>query len=98
MAGCWDGINIKLMTGGGIHPALKMIHTARAHHLKVMLGCMIESSLAITAAAPLSPLVDFADLDGALLVADDPFRGVTVQRGRLLLPDAPGLGVHRQAA
>ena len=98
IAGCVDGINIKLMKCGGLHTAVKMIHTARAHHLKVMLGCMIESSLAITAAAHLSPLVDYADLDGALLVADDPFRGVTVERGKLLLPDAPGLGVHRQAA
>ena len=63
-----------------------------------MLGCMIESSLAITAAAHLSPLADYADLDGALLIADDPFIGVTVARGKLVLPDAPGLGVHRRAA
>ena len=70
-----------------------MIAVARAHGLKVMLGCMIESSLAITAAAHLSPLVDTADLDGNLLVQDDPFEGATVEEGRLKLPARPGLGV-----
>ncbi|MEO7002418.1 MAG: dipeptide epimerase [Ktedonobacterales bacterium] len=94
--GCADGINIKLMKCGGIHHALKMIHAARAHHLRVMLGCMIESSLAITAAAHLSPLVDYADLDGMLLVDDDPFDGVQVKDGKLMLPDRPGLGVRRR--
>lgn len=94
LAGVVDGINIKLMKCGGIHHALKMIHTARAHHLKVMLGCMIESSLAITAAAHISPLVDYADLDGALLTSDDPFDGVRVERGKLILPDRAGLGVR----
>jgi L-alanine-DL-glutamate epimerase-like enolase superfamily enzyme len=94
LVGVVDGINIKLMKCGGIHHALKMIHTARAHHLSVMLGCMIESSLAITAAAHLSPLVDYADLDGNLLVSDDPFEGVKVEQGKLLLPDRAGLGVR----
>lgn len=94
LVGVVDGINIKLMKCGGIHHALKMIHTARAHHLKVMLGCMIESSLAITAAAHLSPLVDYADLDGHLLVSDDAFEGVKVERGKLILPDRAGLGVR----
>jgi L-Ala-D/L-Glu epimerase / N-acetyl-D-glutamate racemase len=94
MVGVVDGINIKLMKCGGIHHALKMIHTARAHHLKVMLGCMIESSLAITAAAHLSPLVDYADLDGHLLTSDDPFEGVHVEQGQLILPDRAGLGVR----
>jgi L-alanine-DL-glutamate epimerase-like enolase superfamily enzyme len=88
------GINIKLMQCGGIAHALKMIHAARAHHLRVMLGCMIESSLSITAAAHLSPLVDYADLDGALLVESDPFDGVQVRQGKLMLPDRPGLGVR----
>ena len=97
VVGCADGINIKLMKCGGLYNALAMIHTARAHHLKVMLGCMIESSLAITAAAHLSPLADYADLDGALLVRDDPFAGVAIQRGKLLLPEGPGLGVTRRA-
>lgn len=89
-----DGINIKLMKCGGIYPALQMIHLARAHHLQVMMGCMIESSLAITAAAQLSPLLDYADLDGQLLIDDDPYTGVTVEDGRLVLPDAPGLGIQ----
>ena len=93
MAGIVDGINIKLMKCGGIHHALKMIHVARANNLRVMIGCMIESSLAITAAAHLTPLVDYADLDGNLLVSDDPYCGVTVEKGKLILPDAPGLGV-----
>jgi L-Ala-D/L-Glu epimerase len=88
-----DGINIKLMKCGGIYPALQMIHLARGHNLKVMMGCMIESSLAITAAAHLSPLIDFADLDGNLLIEDDPFQGATVVEGKLTLPRGPGLGV-----
>jgi L-Ala-D/L-Glu epimerase len=94
VAGAVDGINIKLMKCGGIAAALQMIAAARAHHLQVMLGCMIESSLAITAAAHLSPLVDFADLDGALLIESDPFDGVRVERGKLVLPERPGLGVR----
>jgi L-alanine-DL-glutamate epimerase-like enolase superfamily enzyme len=94
-----DGINIKLMKCGGVAHALKMIHAARAHHLKIMLGCMAaESSVAITAAAQISPLVDYADLDGPLLLAADPFEGVRYERGKLVLPDAPGLGVRAQAA
>jgi L-alanine-DL-glutamate epimerase-like enolase superfamily enzyme len=88
-----DGINIKLMKCGGVYPAWQMIQIARAHNLKVMMGCMIESSIAITAAAHLSPLLDYADLDGHLLVADDPYRGVTVENGRLKLGNAPGLGI-----
>lgn len=93
IAGSVDGINIKLMKCGGIRHALKMIHVARAHNLLVMIGCMIESSLAITAAAHLTPLVDYADLDGHLLINDDPYAGVTVVKGKLILPDGPGLGV-----
>ena len=98
VAGCCDGINIKLAKCGGITNALKLVAAARAHGLKVMLGCMVSSSLAITAAAQISPLVDYADLDGALLIADDPFAGVHVEHGRMLLPDEPGLGVHRREA
>ena len=93
LARVFDGINIKLMKCGGIGEALRMIATARAHVMQIMLGCMVESSLAITAAAHLSPLVDFADLDGNLLVTNDPFVGATVAGGRLVLPDEPGLGV-----
>lgn len=93
LADCTDGINIKLMKCGGLYHALKMIHVARAHNLKVMIGCMIESSLAITAAAHLTPLIDYADLDGHLLINDDPFTGVKVVDGKLILPEGPGLGV-----
>ncbi|MBV9281697.1 MAG: dipeptide epimerase, partial [Chloroflexi bacterium] len=89
-----DGINIKLMKCGGIYPALQMIHLARAHHLSLMMGCMVESSIAITAAAHLSPLIDYADLDGNLLIAKDVCRGVRVESGKLVLPGGPGLGLQ----
>jgi L-alanine-DL-glutamate epimerase-like enolase superfamily enzyme len=94
LAGAFDGINIKLMKCGGIGEALRMIAVARAHGMKIMLGCMIESSLAITAAAWLLPLVDAADLDGNVLAENDPFVGATLARGRLVAPDGPGLGVR----
>lgn len=96
LAGVVDGINIKLAKCGGMRNALVMIHTARALGMQVMLGCMIGSSLSIAAAAHLSPLVEYADLDGGLLLADDPFAGVAFDRGRLILPSAPGLGVERR--
>ena len=73
--------------------ALRMIHVARACGLQILLGCMVSSSVSTTAAAQLSPLVDFADLDGHLLVSDDPWEGVRVQNGRLVLSDRPGLGL-----
>jgi len=95
----WDqghGVNIKLMKCGGITPALQLIEEARQHNLSVMLGCMIETSLAVTAAAQLSPLVDYADLDANLLIKDDPFEGVRVVEGRIVLPEGPGLGVTRR--
>jgi L-Ala-D/L-Glu epimerase len=95
LAGCVDGVNFKLMKSNGITNVLKMIHVARAHNLRVMVGCMIESSLAITAAAHLTPLVDYADLDGHLLIDNDPYEGVKVVDGKLLLPDTPGLGVQK---
>jgi len=98
LAGCVDGINIKLVKCGGIRAALEMIHTARALGLKIMLGCMLESSILCTAAAHLSPLVDWADLDGPFLTANDPFSGITYDRGKIVLPDAPGLGVFERAA
>ena len=94
LADCVDGLNLKLMKSNGINTVLKMIHVARAHSLRVMLGCMIESSLAKTAAAHLTPLVDYADLDGNLLINNDPYEGVKMVDGKLLLPDAPGLGVR----
>ena len=93
LVGCVDGINIKLVKCGGLLEAMRIIHIARAHGLQVMIGCMIESSLGITAAAHLTPLVDYADLDGHLLVANDPYRGVTLEAGKLILPDLPGIGV-----
>ncbi|MYH17758.1 MAG: dipeptide epimerase [Gemmatimonadetes bacterium] len=93
MAGLVDGVNIKLMKCGGVREALRLIHTARAHGMGVMIGCMIETSVAITAAAHLSPLADYADLDGNLLISNDPFTGATVRQGRLLLPDGPGIGI-----
>ena len=93
LAGCVDGINVKLVKCGGIRGALAMIHTARALGLKVMLGCMVESAILTTAAAHLSPLVDWADLDGPFLTASDPFLGVTYEGGKLMLPKGSGLGV-----
>jgi L-alanine-DL-glutamate epimerase-like enolase superfamily enzyme len=93
LAEAYDGINVKLMKAGGIQEALRMIALARCLNLKILLGCMIESSLGITAAAHISPLVDWADLDGNLLISNDPFTGVKVEKGKLILPDGPGLGV-----
>ena len=92
------GINIKLMKCGGITPALEMVERATAHGLRVMIGCMLETSLGVTAAAHLSPLCDYADLDGHLLLRNDPFEGVRVEEGKLVLPQTPGLGVRRRAA
>jgi L-alanine-DL-glutamate epimerase-like enolase superfamily enzyme len=94
LANSYDGVNIKLMKCGGILEAMQMIEIARSLGLKTMLGCMIESSVGVTAAAHLSPLVDYADLDGNLLVANDPYSGVKVQKGKLILPDRPGLGLQ----
>jgi L-alanine-DL-glutamate epimerase-like enolase superfamily enzyme len=98
LAGAYHGVNVKLDKAGGLREALRMVHTARACGLKVMLGCMISSSASTTAAAHLSPLVDFADLDGHLLVANDPWEGVAVRDGRLVLPDRPGLGLRKREA
>ncbi|MCX7626385.1 MAG: dipeptide epimerase [Candidatus Sumerlaeaceae bacterium] len=89
-----DGVNIKLMKAGGLAEARRMVAVARACGLQVMLGCMIESSLGITAAAHLAPTVDYIDLDAHLLIANDPFTGVqTRANGELVLPSLPGLGV-----
>lgn len=96
LAGCVDGINIKLAKCGSLREALRMIAIARAQHFTVMVGCMIESSLGITAAAHLTPLVDIVDLDGAALLANDPFTGAAIPGGQVVLPDAPGLGVTRR--
>ena len=93
LVGAYNGINIKLMKCTGMREAWRMASFARAVGMRVMLGCMTETSCAVTAAAHLSPLADFADLDGNLLISNDRFRGVTVSGGRLVLPDAPGLGL-----
>ena len=98
LLGCVDGINVKLVKCGGIRGALEMIHTARAMKFKIMLGCMVESQILTTAAAHLSPLVDWADLDGPFLTARDPFAGITYAHGKIVLPDGPGLGVHPSAS
>ena len=93
--GAYTGINIKLMKCTGMREAWKMACYARAEGMRVMVGCMTETSCAVTAAAHLSPLADFADLDGNLLITNDRFRGMTVNQGRITLPDAPGLGLVR---
>lgn len=93
LAGAVDGINIKLAKCGGLREALRMVATARAHGMSVMCGCMVESSLGITAAAQLAPLLDYADLDGAALVENDPYVGATIEGGTVVLPSGPGLGV-----
>ena len=95
IAGACHGINIKLMKSTGMREAWKMLNLARALGLKVMVGCMTETSCAVSAAAQLSPAADYADLDGNLLIANDRFRGVLVEDGRLVLNDRPGLGLTR---
>lgn len=89
----YDVVNVKLQKAGGLRPALRTIERARALGIQVMIGCMIESSLGITAAAHLAPLCDYADLDGHLLLESDPFRGAGLDGSRLVLPEGPGLGV-----
>ncbi len=96
LIGAIDGINIKLSKCGGLREALRMIATARSHGLLVMAGCMIETSLGITAAAHFAPLLDYADFDGAALLADDPYVGATIEGGKIQIPDKPGLGVARR--
>lgn len=98
LIGCVDGVNVKLAKTGGLRGAIEMIHTARALGMKVMLGCMVESAIAATAAAHISPLVDWADIDGPFLTKDDPFTGVRYQNGKLVLPNAPGLGIIERVA
>ena len=92
--GVYSGINIKLMKSTGLHEAYKMITLARALDMKVMIGCMTETSCAVSAAANLSPLVDYADLDGNLLIANDRFSGMTIVDGKITLRDLPGIGAE----
>lgn len=92
LAGAVDGINIKLAKCGSMREAVRMVHAARALDMQVMAGCMIESSLGISAIAQVSPLLDFADFDGAALLSSDPFTGATISGGQVRLGDGPGLG------
>ena len=92
--GVYDGVNIKLMKCGGLLEARRMMAYARAEGMKVMLGCMTETSCGISAAAQISPGVDFADLDGNLLISNDPFEGVGVSKGKIVLRNLPGLGLN----
>jgi len=92
----YSGINIKLMKCGGLNAAMKMINVARAFGMKVMIGCMTETSCAVTAAAQLSPLVDWCDLDGNLLITNDPFDGLKIIDGKVSLPEKPGIGVTKK--
>jgi L-Ala-D/L-Glu epimerase len=97
-AGAVDGVVIKIQKAGGLREAMRAIHTARALDMRIMLGCMVETSLGVTAAAHIAPLVDYADLDGPMLIANDPFEGLHYDGARLVLPDRPGLGVKRKTA
>lgn len=94
--GVYDGVNIKLMKCTGMREAHKMITLARALDMKVMIGCMTETSCAISAAAQLSPLVDWADLDGAVLIKNDLFDGATIVDGKVTLTEKPGIGVTKK--
>jgi L-Ala-D/L-Glu epimerase len=95
LAGCVDGVNIKLTKTGSLREAVRLVHVARAHDLRVMLGCMIESTLGVAAAVQLAPLVDWIDLDGAALLAEDPFDGPGLEEGGAVrFNEEPGLGVR----
>jgi L-alanine-DL-glutamate epimerase-like enolase superfamily enzyme len=98
LEGRCDGVNLKIMKSGGIREMLRMIHAARALGLKIMLGSMVETSLALSAAAQLGPLADYLDLDGHWLLRADPFTGAPRDLGRIVLDDRPGLGVERTGA
>lgn len=98
LAGAVDGVNLKLAKCGSLREAIRIVHAARAFGMSVMAGCMIESSLGISAVAQLAPLLDHADLDGAALLAEDPYQGATIERGRISLTNGPGLGVSERDA
>ncbi|HEY6780732.1 MAG TPA: dipeptide epimerase, partial [Thermoleophilaceae bacterium] len=89
-----DAINVKLAKAGGLREAVRMIHAARALDLRVMLGCMVESQLAVAPAAQIASLADWVDLDGHLLLAEQPYEGLALEEGRVLPSSAPGLGVR----
>jgi L-alanine-DL-glutamate epimerase-like enolase superfamily enzyme len=96
LAGAVDGVVVKTMKSEGIRETLRMIHTARAHDMQIMLSCMVESSVGVTAAAHLAPLCDYADLDGPLLIKNDPYVGLKYDGAAFLLPEGVGLGVVRR--
>jgi L-alanine-DL-glutamate epimerase-like enolase superfamily enzyme len=95
-AGAVDGVVIKLMKSGGIRSAMQMIEIARSFDMQIMLSCMVESSVGVTAAAHLASLCEYIDLDGPLLIRNDPYRGVLYRGAKLVLPEGPGLGVVRR--
>ena len=92
--GVYSGINVKLMKCGGMRAAYTIMKMARALGMKVMIGCMTETSCAVTAAAQLSPLADWADLDGNLLISNDLFSGIRITDGKVILPEGPGIGIR----
>jgi L-Ala-D/L-Glu epimerase / N-acetyl-D-glutamate racemase len=92
-----DGINVKLAKSGGLREALRMVHAARALDLRVMIGCMVESQLGVAPAAQIASLADWVDLDGHLLLAEEPFRGLQLEDGCVLPSHGPGLGVEPAA-
>ena len=91
----YNGINIKLMKSTGMREAHKMLTLARALDMKVMIGCMTETSCAISAAAQLAPMTDWADLDGALLIKNDVYKGMQIVKGKVTLNDLPGIGIKK---
>lgn len=96
LVGAYDGVNIKIMKSGGLQETLRMIWLAKSLRLKIMIGCMIESSLSISAAAQLCSLIDYADLDGNLLITNDPYQGARIVNGRVIVLDQPGIGVKER--
>lgn len=97
LAACVDGVNLKLRKAGGIRELVRAVHTARAHGMKVMLGCDLDSGIQTGAGAAIASLVDHVDLDGPLLLAEDPFPSITYDRGTITLPERPGIGVSKEA-
>ena len=97
-AGAVDGVVVKLMKTAGIQEALRVIETARRYDMQLMVSCMVETSVAVTAAAHIAPLCDYADLDGPLLIRNDPYAGLTYKAGQFTVPDRPGIGLVRAGA
>lgn len=92
--GLFHAINVKLVKAGGITPGLRMIHEAKSLGMKTMVGCMTESSVGITAIAHIAPLLDYVDMDGAMLLAKDPAKGVTITPEKVTFPEGPGIGAE----